>query len=68
MGLLWTPLGTPWELFGASWGPLGSLLDAFGGLLGGFGEPLSALRVGGNGRKASSIFFEPEKPSLGSKK
>ena len=55
VGLLWTPLGTPWELFGASWGPLGSLLDAFGELLGGFGEPLSALRVGGNGRKASSI-------------
>ena len=40
---------------GALWGLLEAPGVAFGGLLGGFGEPLSALRVGGNGRKASSI-------------
>ena len=46
------PLGALWGLLEAPW-------VAFGGLLGGFGEPLSALRVGGNGRKASAIPIRP---------
>ena len=62
-GLLWTPLEDPlgflWGLLRAPW----SLLDAFGRLLGSFGEPLSALRVGGNGRKASSIYIDIYSPN-----